>query len=193
MRQKSYILFLSVLCILNLLNNTLAAAQNTCASGGWYPVADTSTAGGSPSNATYATSFTITLLGGLGSWPSGWTISENNASPGTDSCANQFTDPAFIPPQPSVAFSSWVVVGNQWGPDNVGWLNGSVQYIQQNPGIANIPCAAQINQALTIQCQGWPTAYLYNPNNPLDVYTLPASIQNCRGANPQICSSQIPY
>jgi len=48
----------------------------------------------------------------------------------------------------------WYVQGVTWGPDNVGWLPASVQYIQQHPGQVNIPCDATIHQALDILCPG---------------------------------------
>lgn len=191
MGRKCFVL-LTLFSFLNLITTSLFAQAN-CQGG--YPWADSSAATGSSPYDSFATMFTITLLGGNGSWPE-YTITEQNASPGTDSCATQFSNPAYIPPTPSVAYSKWTVAGNTWGPDNVGWLAGSVQYIQQNPGVINIPCAAQINQALLITCPGESTPYEYNPNNPLDVYTYPSTFQNCRGpitTGQQVCGNQIPW
>jgi len=162
--------------------------------GGAYPSADRATAGGSPSNDIYATSFTITLLGGSGNFQN-YKVTEYDASPGTDTCVTQFSDPAYIPPHPVTSGGVWYVQGTTWGPDNVGWLPASVQYIRQHPGVVNIPCDATIHQALDILCPGWPTPYLYSSDNPLDVYTFPVTLQNCRGpiSNGQVCGSDIAY
>ncbi len=57
--------------------------------GGAYPSADRATAGGSPSNDIYATSFTITLLGGSGNFQN-YKVTEYDASPGTDTCVTDY-------------------------------------------------------------------------------------------------------
>lgn len=197
MLKKLYSI-LMILALLNFYANQLyAQTVPSCYVGGYYPTADTSVSNGPPADSLYADSFTITLQGGWGIY-TGWVVSESTASPGTDTCYTTYSNPSLIPPHPGVSGGSWLVSGTaNWGPDKVGWLPASAQYIKANAGTiyVNLPCMAQINQKLEIDCPGDSTPYPYNPNNPLTTFTGAVTIQNCRGnlGEGATCGNTISY
>lgn len=136
----------------------------------------------------------------------GSTITEGNNAAGNDSCYFQGSP---YSPFNSVSGSSWLIGGinpgqaesqvvvpghNQWGPDEIGYGAGPVQYYQQNRARLglSLPCGATFSQNLTITCsqtqeQGPIT---YKGNNPLSSTIDATGITNCRSSR---CSPHTNY
>lgn len=188
--MKSVFIRITQGTLLCLAVNGFATAQQSCI----YPLGETDSVIGPSQGAPSATAFTMQLNGGGGDY-TGWNITEQTASPGSNSCASSMTNPVLDPPTPGVSGGSWTVTNSiNWGPDNVGFLPASVNYIRANwpignstPIILNYPCGAQINQALLITCpQGDGVPYLYLASNPLTTVVQQDYVQNCRENECQI-------
>jgi hypothetical protein len=198
MFKKAYSLLIALVIINLYADQLFASPVPSCTSAAYYPMADDSVTTGLSPESQYANSFTITLLGGWGDFTS-WVVSESEASQGSDSCVTPYTNTTIIPAHPTTSNKnqSWLVSGTTWGPDYLGWLPGAVAYIKANQGTMyiSVPCLAQINQKLEIDCPNYMTPYVYNPSNPLQTITNPATIQNCRGneGNGFTCGTPISY
>ncbi len=91
---------------------------------------------------------------------SGWQILEQSGGPGADGCWNPQVDPGYVPEYPVISGGQWPIgADNSWGPDEVGWVTGSVDYIRGNsplysntPIITVFPCGAEVYQVVTILC-----------------------------------------
>jgi|SRR5579884_1495193 len=152
-----------------------------------YPSGEFSDASGPNPNQPLATMFNMRLQLGSGEF-NGWTVFEETASQGADSCWSPQANPALVPEYPGTTGGTWTVNNDiHWGPDNVGWLTSSVNYIRQNSGlysntpiITTFPCGAQINQAMFIRCPLVSTPYAYIPSQALTATIYQYYTFNCR-------------
>lgn len=172
---------LQMIMWVSLLNfsASVTAAQVCCAAA---PTAESASATGDPAYVTLS-DFNMVLSGGSGNFLN-WTVGEFspnyvNSGPSNDGCWNNQVNPAYVPEyinpasDPSTGHTWQVGAGNNYGPDQVGWMPASVSYIRNvaspsnpnGPLITAFPCGYSASQGLQIVCPGGAGGQVYIRRN----------------------------